>query len=102
MAADFLAAKGMTILDRQWRHPLGEIDLVAQLGDELVFVEVKTRHHERFGTPEAAVTPSKLQRLQALAEAYVVSRHWSGKYRIDVIGILAGTPPKIRHLAGVS
>ncbi len=71
LAADYLAQKGYTILDRNLRTHYGEIDIVAQQGSALVFVEVKTRSTTAFGPPEAAITTRKREHLIASAQAYV-------------------------------
>jgi len=68
LAAHHLEAKGYRIVARNWRCARGEIDLVAQAGAELVFVEVKTRRGQAFGAPEQGVTPRKAQRLLELGQ----------------------------------
>lgn len=88
LAAQLLSDKGYTLLARNWRSgATGEIDLVAQDGDCLVVVEVRTRRGERYGTPEESVTPRKQARLAALAEAYAAQAGWAGPLRIDVVAI---------------
>ena len=62
-AAKFLANKGYKILARQFRTPLGELDLVARDGGTLVFVEVKTRRSLRFGLPSDAVGVTKQRKI---------------------------------------
>ena len=54
-AAEYLAGKGFSILERNYRTPMGEIDLIARDGRVLVFIEVKTRKTERYGRPALAV-----------------------------------------------
>ena len=70
LAVDYLTAHGWRILDRNWRCPQGEIDIVALEGRELVVVEVKTRRSRAFGDPLEAVTGQKLTRLCVLAGAW--------------------------------
>src|SRR5690606_10776232 len=65
LAANHLAAEGLTIIERNWRCRDGEIDLVARDGETFVFVEVKTRRGRDFGAPEEALTPRKAQKLLA-------------------------------------
>ncbi len=104
LAAAFLRSRGFRILERQARvSRIGEIDLVALDGETLVFVEVKTRHDVSFGSPEEAVTASKLRTLAACAESWRNAKGWAARpYRIDVIAIdLAGAKPIIRHLESV-
>ena len=60
LACRYLAGRGFTILDRNWRCARGELDIVARDGDALVVCEVKTRSDEGFGAPFEAVTRRKL------------------------------------------
>ena len=79
---------------------LGEIDIVAQEGDTLVFVEVKWRSNDRFGRPVEAVTQAKQRRLRLLGEAYIIAEkpHFN-KARFDVIGIVGFHPYlKVEHI----
>ena len=104
LAAAFLRSRGFRILERQARiSRVGEIDIVALDRDELVFVEVKTRHDVSFGSPEEAVTTAKLRTLAACAESWRLKRGWSVRpYRLDVIAIdLTGKEPVVRHLESV-
>lgn len=88
-AEEYLRSLSMEILDRNWRHRLGEIDIVARLDHALIVVEVKTRRSRTFGSPIEAVTPSKLQRLRLLAGAWLAAHPdiRVRDVRIDVIGI---------------
>nr|WP_205753560.1 YraN family protein [Arthrobacter ruber] len=103
-AAVYLEEAGLTIVDRNWRCPAGEIDLVAVDGSTLVIVEVKTRSSEDFGQPLEAITAAKLERLYLLASKWARSHNlrFSG-FRIDAVGVLDdGTgAPRIEHLQGV-
>ncbi|MEA5075784.1 MAG: YraN family protein [Coriobacteriia bacterium] len=88
-AATYLERQGMTIIDRNWRHDRGEIDIVALDGDELVICEVKTRASTSAGQPEEAVSPAKQRRLVRLAEAYLAAAgSQEVQLRFDVISIL--------------
>ena len=64
VAVDYLVAQGMHLLDRNWRCTAGEIDAILRDGDALVFVEVKTRRSNAFGTPAEAVGWAKRARLR--------------------------------------
>jgi putative endonuclease len=91
LAVEHLVAAGYTIIDRNWRCSIGEIDIVAQQGDTTVVVEVKTRSGVGFGHPLDAVTSRKLARLRRLAGAWCEAQpHPSGArdLRIDVIGVV--------------
>lgn len=89
LTADHLVARGMSILDRNWRCPQGEIDVVARDGDETVFVEVKTRAGLAYGHPLEAITATKLARLRRLAAAWCEA-HPGGhdRIRIDAVGVI--------------
>jgi putative endonuclease len=70
-AARWYTERGYEVVDRNWRVPDGEIDLVARRGPMLVFCEVKTRGGDRFGTAAESVTPAKQRRLRRLASIYL-------------------------------
>jgi len=90
IAARYLEADGLTIVDRNWRCSQGEIDLVALDGPELVFVEVKTRSSVAYGHPLEAITAPKLARLRRLAAAWCVDHPGNHDLiRIDAIGVIA-------------
>ena len=67
LAADFLAARGVTIIERNFRRRCGELDLIARDGDTLVFVEVRLRTRGDFGGAAASITASKRARIAAAA-----------------------------------
>jgi len=69
-AAAFLKKHGYRIVEKNWRSPVGEVDLIAVDGDCLVFVEVKTRGGELFGAPIEAVGPAKQRRIIEGAHYY--------------------------------
>ena len=74
VAERHLRSAGMRILARGFRFRGGEIDLIAQDGEDLVFVEVKTRTTEEFGSPAESVTPAKRRKLVQAASFYLQSR----------------------------
>jgi len=93
-------SRGFRLVARNWRCPLGELDLVVIRGDLLVFCEVKTRASARLGGPHEAVTASKRRKLRQLAEAFVSTRRPAGSsVRFDVASVTwrAGSPPAV-HL----
>ena len=95
LAAEYLAARGYRILERNFRSPYGEIDLVAYQpgphGACLVFVEVKTRSSNAYGYPEQAITASKQVHLIQSAQAYLQEHpDLAGDWRIDVIAVRTG------------
>jgi putative endonuclease len=90
LAADYLVERGMRLVERNWRCTQGEIDLIAQDGDELVFVEVKTRSSMGFGHPLESITVAKLARLRRLAAAWCAAHPGShGLIRIDAVAVVA-------------
>ena len=104
VAGDFLIANGYDVLDRGWRCPLGEIDIIARIDNTVSFVEVKTRRSLRYGHPLEAITPIKLTRLRTLAGEWCrVHRVHAGRVRIDAIGIVGnGTSvDSLDHRIGV-
>ena len=105
LAERHLTAQGMVVLDRNWRCPAGEIDLVARDGDVLVICEVKTRTSDRFGAPLEAVTARKAARLRRLAAAWLREHRLQVlDVRIDLVGVLR--PPRgaaqVEHVRGIA
>lgn len=88
VAAKFLRRLGYTIVGRQDRHRLGEIDIVAVDGQTIVFVEVKTRTSHDAGHPTEAITPDKQRRLTRVALSFL-KRHGllERAARFDVIAV---------------
>jgi putative endonuclease len=70
-AAAYLRLRGYRVLERNYRVPQGEIDLIARKGDALVFVEVKARKDDSHGTALEAVSSLKVQRVSAAAALYL-------------------------------
>jgi len=88
IAAEHLANLGYLIRERNFRTREGEIDIIAEKDDFLVFVEVRTRRSQSFGTPEESVTARKRERLIALAQAYMEGRDdLPLSWRIDVVAV---------------
>ena len=103
IAERHLVARGLTVVDRNWRCPLGEIDLVLRDGDETVFVEVKTRTSTTYGHPLEAITVAKLARLRRLAAAWCDAHPGAGRIRIDAVAVVAPrrAPATVDLLEGV-
>ncbi len=87
IAADYLAGKGYQILRKNYRYKRAEVDIIAQLGNMLTFVEVKYRRSNAFGFPEEFVNEKKQELLQSAAENYVEEQRWTGHIRFDIIAI---------------
>lgn len=88
LAARELERRGYHLLERNWRCPIGEIDLVAEKEGALVFVEVRTRRGSQRGTPLESVTPAKQAKLIELAQTYCQERAVGDRdWRIDVVAV---------------
>lgn len=99
IAAEHLTGLGYVIRERNFRSREGEIDIIAEKDDFLVFIEVRTRTSSSFGTPEESVTAQKKERLLALAEAYMEDRDdLPSSWRIDVVALELGPKGKVSRL----
>ena len=95
-ARDYLAAKGIQILQMNYRRPTGEIDLIARQKKTLLFIEVKRRSSLRYGRPAEAVDRAKQAHILRTAQVYLQeNRLRDCPIRFDVIEILPG---EIRHI----
>lgn len=103
VAAHYLLRQGYTIECRNWRCSAGELDLVARQGEQVVFVEVRTRRCAPPGSAEESITPSKQARLIHLACAYLEAHGLDDTlpWRIDVVAVAidrAGRVEQIHHI----
>jgi putative endonuclease len=88
LAREFLRKKGYRVRELNFRCKNGEIDIIAEKDDYLVFVEVRTKTTTAFGTPEESITFAKKKRLIALALYYLNShQNLSSSWRIDFVAI---------------
>jgi putative endonuclease len=96
LAARFLEAQGLKLVERNYRSRFGEIDLVMRDAHTLVFVEVRLRSHGGFGGAAASVDRRKQQRLIATAQQYLSTLPAPPPCRFDVVlmSALQGTPPE--------
>ena len=88
LAAKFLEERGYKILEQNYKTRYSEIDLVASKGEDLVFVEVRTKIGENFGTPEDTLKNQKLRKVRFNALSYVAFKKWQGPIKIDAICIV--------------
>lgn len=101
-----LQRRGAAIIERNWRCRHGEIDLVALLGGQLLFVEVRTRRRGGAGpAPEESLGPAKIARLGRLAYAYLeaAGRDPEAPWRIDLIAVevdAAGRVARLEQIEG--
>ena len=104
IAEKYLKKKGYVIVARNFRCKLGEIDIIALDGKELVFIEVKTRQNQNYGLPCEAITASKIKHLRRTA-AYYTALYSADRIdaRLDVIEILTKeTQTCIHHIENIT
>ena len=96
VAAQYLVRHGFKIIERNYRKPWGEIDIIAEKGAIIRFVEVKTLSRESDSDPtrekfdyrpEEQVHPFKLRKIARTAEMYMNGRGDMREYQIDVVGV---------------
>lgn len=88
LAAAHYRRSGYEVLDRNWRSPTGELDLVVRRGPMIVFSEVKTRRTADFGPAAAAVTVAKQRRIRQLAVEWLRDHDLhADSVRFDVVAI---------------
>jgi len=106
VAARHLVEAGMSIVSRNWRCPIGEVDIIALDGDALVFCEVKTRSSVAFGTPSEGVTRAKVARLRRLAVHWLATERSDTDFwrdiRFDVVSVLRNSrgAATVNHIRG--
>ena len=103
VACRYLADRGFTIEERNWRTRNGEIDVIATKGKLTVFVEVKARRTLAFGEPEESVDARKIRKLRGLASEYLSEHGATGELRFDVISVVVdkdGAASEVRHIPG--
>lgn len=87
LASEFLIRQGARILGKNYRTRYGEIDLIALMGDEILFVEVKTRTSEEYGYPEQAINYFKVRHLYRAVESYLNKHQLDNFWRLDGISV---------------
>ncbi|MCX7744755.1 MAG: YraN family protein [Flavobacteriales bacterium] len=87
LAVKYLENLGYTILHSNWRFQRFEVDIIAQIGQELVFIEVKTRKNTSFGMPYESVDDRKRELLLQAAEAFLEENKLDLEVRFDIISI---------------
>ena len=95
-ASEFLKKNGLKVLETNFKTHIGEIDIIALDGEELVFVEVKTRTDEDFGSPSEAVNRKKQEKYFKVASEYLIkNKKTDSPCRFDVVEICDG---QINHI----
>lgn len=101
LAAKTIRQAGMRILQRNYRCVVGEIDIIALDGEDLVFVEVKTLRTDDIGDPEEHIHEGKQRKIERVARQYLNEHHTKNRpCRFDVVAVVLGDPasdPQIRH-----
>jgi len=88
IACAYLKSRGYRIVERNYKCPLGELDIVARDGDAIVFVEVKSRKSEEFGDPQLAVGLEKQKKVSRISLTYLKEKHlYPCNARFDVVAI---------------
>ncbi|MBO0794614.1 MAG: YraN family protein, partial [Ktedonobacteraceae bacterium] len=99
LAAETLIRRGDRILARNFHCPFGEIDLVAEDGEDLIFVEVKTRRGSSFGPPEEAITRRKQRTILQVARYYLYQHACQHRsWRVDVVAVQLSTHGKLEEI----
>jgi len=99
MAAAYLQAKGYGLLVRNYRCRSGEIDIIAQDKNILVFIEVRCRSSDRFGYPQESILRGKQTKLRRAALEYLQSTPGKPKpVRFDVLALMYGEDSSLKHI----
>lgn len=99
IASDYLTALGYEVIDRNYTSRFGELDLVAIDGEELVFIEVKTRTTDTFGLPEEAITPAKLEKIQSAGLIWLQEHPEApDDWRVEVVAIILNSSHQTREI----
>ena len=100
VAARHLQERGLEVLERNWRCPHGEVDLILREGDDVVFCEVKTRRGTAFGSPAEAIGHRKVARLRRMAPYWLqVTGVHPREVRFDVVEVWPQRrgAPRVEH-----
>ena len=88
IARDYLIEKGYEIKVSNWKFSHAEIDIIAEQGGVLVFVEVKTKSYTHYGQPEESIDAKKERLICDAAAAYMVKHNYEWEFRFDIISII--------------
>lgn len=99
IAADYLQSLSYEILELNYRASYAEVDIIARDKDQLVFIEVKTRTYDYYGSPEEFVTRRKQKNISFAAAIYCDDNHHEDEIRFDIMAvILQGNTRHIKHI----
>ncbi|MFT6868555.1 MAG: putative endonuclease [Cyclobacteriaceae bacterium] len=96
LAVSYLKKKGFEIVERNYRHSHGEIDIIGMMKNELlIFVEVKSRKGNNYGEPETFVSSAQQKLIISTAEHYIYAINWMKDIRFDIVSIIG---QKVDHI----
>ena len=95
IAQRYLRLRGYIILEKNYKNPFGEVDIIAKKRDVIAFIEVKTRLSDSFGAPSEAVGYDRRQRYINACKYYFTGREINCTVRFDIIEVFKGT---INHI----
>ncbi|UCB56855.1 MAG: YraN family protein [Candidatus Omnitrophota bacterium] len=105
IAARHLQTKGYRLIEQNYRTRYAEIDLITRYKGILVFVEVRTKRNEQFGSPEETINRNKINKLIKNAQGYMLKKGYNKKYRIDAVCVLLdknGEAGRISHYENIT
>jgi putative endonuclease len=94
----YLQKKGYKFIEQNYRTKYAEIDLIFRHKKTLVFVEVRTKTGQRFGTPEDSFNRKKINKLIKNAAAYAAQKGYVKGYRIDALCVVLGEGGKLKRI----
>jgi len=99
LACDWLVKRGLVLKDRNFRTQYGEIDLIMQRDDCLIFVEVRYRKNSNYGSAEESITANKCQRFKAAAQGYLLAKGYDSNtpIKFDVLAISPSSEPHLHY-----
>ena len=99
IALNYIQDKGYHILETNWRFGHLEVDIIAEHGNQIVVIEVKTRSTDQWGTPDESVTNSKIRFLTNAIEVYLDQKNIDKEVRFDIISIVtSANNNEINHI----
>lgn len=97
LAFNYLKGIGYELIERNFRCKFGEIDLIVKDGQVIVFVEVKYRSSDDYGSPKEAITNDKIKKIIKAAEYFIVKNNVNSLYRFDVVSIFKNNIEHIKN-----
>ena len=102
IAINYLEKNGYKILERNFRTKFGEVDIIAEKGNFIIFIEVKFRKNPKFGKAEESINPYKLKKIYNTSQFYLQNYYKKNKQpRIDVIAINCFDKLEINHYKNI-